>query len=175
MTPVELISLILMIVLAIYLTITVFVITSIGHYNSQLKKCMFAISIILSERKEFFVSLVDEFQASGVSFRESDIAVFDRIRALEVDRLKADQVSAISAIFREAESRFRFLAGKNPQATESIKYHDLWSALEELDANYRQALVNYNSQLVSYNYWVKVPLCHWIPWLFGLRKREELH
>ena len=175
MKPVELISLILMIVLAIYLTITVFVITSIGHYNSRLKKCLLGISIILSERKQFFLSLIEEFQTMGVSFRGSDIAVFERIRALGFDHLKADQVTPISDLFREAESRFRFLAGKNPWATKGAKYQDLWSALEELDANYRQSLVNYNGQVVYYNYWVKVPLCHWIPWLFGFRHREQLH
>ncbi len=174
MKPVELISLILIIVLALYLTISVFVITSIGHYNARLKKCLLGISIILSERKQFFLSLVDEFQEMGVNFRGSDIVVFDQVRALKVDSLKADEVSPISDLFREAESRFRFLAGKNPWATKSAKYQDLWSALEELDANYRQALVNYNSQLAFYNYWVKVPLCHWIPWLFGLRYREAL-
>ncbi len=175
MTPIQIVSLVLSILAAVYLAVMIFVISTIGHFVSRMRKVMIGISIVLSERKEIFLSIVDDFQNMGVSFRGSDIAVFDQVRAMQADHLKARDVSEISALFREAESRLRFLFGKNPWANKSAKQRELWSTLEELDANYRQTIVNYNTELTGYNYWVKVPFCHWIPWLFGFRVREKLN
>ena len=175
MTPIQVISLILMILLALYLAIMVLVTTQIGHFLGQMKRCLLGISIILSERKEVFLSIVDRFENMGVSFRGSDIAIFDQVRALKIDHLKADEASAVSSLLREAESRLRYLAGKNPWAVKDPGYQELCSTLEGLLANYRQSLVVYNRELIGYNYWVKVPLCHWVPYLLGLRVREKLN
>ena len=60
MTPIQVISLILMILLALYLAIMVLVTTQIGHFLGQMKRCLLGISIILSERKEVFLSIREE-------------------------------------------------------------------------------------------------------------------
>ena len=174
MQPWQIVLLIFGILLLAYSSIEVFVIWSVAGFGNKLKRRLLAVSIVLNERRDVLMAEIDGFRAVGVYFRDSDELVFRQVRELDLSKVKAMEVHNISQLLNDAESRFNYLAGKNAWATKTEEFETLSLVSKDLEVNYRQAVMGYNTDLLGYNYWVKVPLCHWIPWLLGWRVKERI-
>ena len=174
MQPWQIVLLIVGIILLVYTAIEVYVIWSVVGFSNKLKRRLLAVSIILNERRDFLLSEIDGFRAAGVPFRDSDELVFRQVRELQLSKLKPEDVHYISQLLNDADSRFNYLATKNAWATKGEEFQTLSLISKDLEVNYRQSVVGYNTDLLGYNYWVKIPLCHWIPGLLGFRARERI-
>ncbi|MBP5091449.1 MAG: hypothetical protein J6328_02700 [Bacilli bacterium] len=170
----QVILLIVGILFLLYTSVEVYVIWSVAGFSNKLKRRLLAVSIVLNERRDVLLAQVDGFRSVSVAFRDSDELVFRQARELDLSKVKAEEVHGISQLLNDAESRFNYLAGKNAWATKTEEFQTLSLTAKDLEANYRQAIMGYNTDLLGYNYWVKIPLCHWIPWLLGWRKKERI-
>ncbi len=174
MKPWQVLVLIGAIVLTLYVVLNVFVLHKVIASSAKLKQRQNALSIILSEKKEVLLSQIEGFRSVKVNIRDTDEEVFEKIRALELDTLKAEEVHDVAVLLRDGQSRFNYLSGKNPWATKTNEYDTFTLTGKDLDSNYHRAVMAYNTDLTAYNYWNSIPLCHWIPFLLGYRKRERI-
>ena len=170
----QVILLIIGILVLAYTAIEVYVIWSVAGFSNKLKRRLLAVSIVINERRDVLLAEIDGFRSVGVAFRDSDELVFRQLREMDLSKIKAQDVHYISQLLNDAESRFSYLAGKNAWATKTEEFETLSLTSKDLQVNYRQAVVGYNTDLLGYNYWVKIPLCHWIPWCLGWRKKERI-
>ena len=174
MQPWQIIVIIVTLIALFYVAVQVFVIYAILGFKGKLKRRLFAISIVLNERRDVLLAEIDSFRSVGVAFRDSDELVFRTVRELDLSKVKAGDVHQIHMLINDAESRFKFLSGKNVWATKTEEYEALSESARELETNFRQSVMGYNTDLLGYNYWVKIPLSHWIPWLLNWRAKERI-
>ncbi|OPZ36112.1 MAG: hypothetical protein BWY98_00523 [Tenericutes bacterium ADurb.BinA155] len=175
MEPWQIVLLIVVVLLFFYVGVLVYVFSMIRVFKSKLRAHLIAMSVLLSEKKEMLLGIHFEFVKAKVKLDKADAGLYDRVQHLAIKALKDNEVAPIEQTLKEAQNRLNFIAQTNPWATKSEDYQNAMRTLHDIDVNFRQAIVVYNSDLNGYNYWIRVPLCHAVAWLFGNRKKAPLN
>jgi hypothetical protein len=171
----QIVLLVVVILLFFYVGVLVYVFSMIRVFKSKLKQRLIAMSVLLSEKKEMLLAIHFEFVKAKVKLDKADSGLYDRVQHIAIKSLKDNEVSPIEQTLKEAQNRLNFIAQTNPWATKSDEYQNAVHALHDIDVNFRQSIVIYNSELMGYNYWIRVPLCHAVAWIFGNRKKLPLN
>jgi|GEM_PF-832023 len=171
----QIVLLVVVILLFFYIGVLVYVFSMIRVFKTKLKQRLIAMSVLLSEKKEMLLGIRFEFVKAKVKLDKADAGLYDRVQHLTIKSLKDTEISPIEQTLKEAQNRLNFIAQTNPWATKSEEYQNAVHTLHDIDVNFRQAVVIYNSDLNGYNYWIRVPLCHAVAWLFGNHKKSPLN
>ncbi|MCQ2741791.1 MAG: hypothetical protein MJ239_00595 [Bacilli bacterium] len=152
-----------------------FVAARITDFRSKLKKRLYAISILLSEKKDIIVAMGDFFVSNGIKLSKTQEAAINCLRFLTIDELKDTDVKTVETTIKDAVGHVKFLASTNPELTKKESFVTLSDSLHDIDNNLRQGIAIYNSDLLGYSYWFKSPLTHWLFYIFGNRAKEPLN
>jgi ABC-type lipoprotein release transport system permease subunit len=171
----QIVLLVIVVLLFFYVGVLIYVMSMVRVFRSRLRKRLIAMSVLLSEKKEMLLAINYEFKKSKVKLDKADQKLYDQVQFLKISELKDVQIAPASQILKDAQNRLNFVAQINPWATKSEEYQTYANSIHDIDVNFRQNIVLYNSDLNGYNYWVAVPACRWFAYIFGNRKKQPLN
>lgn len=174
MTAGQVILLLIMLAVFFYGSILLYAYFHVLEFHGRLKKRTEAISMLLNEKAEVLLALYDIFKKEGVIFTKEDDIEFALARSLSFEKPNAKLIQDAVALLKRCQSIGNFLSQNNAWATKTEEYPPLVDALRDIDNTYRQISAAYNGDVTAYNYWIKIPLCGWLPFLTGFRKQEYL-
>lgn len=164
---------ILTIVILLILVYFAFAISAIVTFDRKLAKRTVAISVILSQKREFLQRIYAQFDDAKINMDSSLNKAAAQVRWLKLENLIGEDIEASSLTLKDFEKRLALLGQKYPTFQNDKDYKIFWEAVEDLNTNYRRNVANYNSEVVGYEYWRKVFLFRPFMYLFGFRKEKK--
>ncbi len=175
MEPYQIILLIVVTLLFIYVSILVYSFSSCIEFKARLKKKNSAVALIYAERKDAILAIYALFVREDVNFTDEDDEMISLLEDFEFGDKKIEEIQEGVAQLKTVQARLAFIAQTNRWAIKNEEYLALKEVLRDLEVNYRQVSANYNADVGAYNYWVSIPGCSWLPYIFGHRKVAPLH
>lgn len=170
----QVLLLILVLVSFLYITLIVYVLGMMREFKNRLKRRLKGLVLLLYERTDAILSIVDLFKKEGVIFSEEETECFNALRALNFDNVSDTQFRELADKVKDATSRMKYLSQANMWATKDETYLNYIRLIDDLERNHRTLVGQYNSDVVAYNYWIKIPTVSWIGWIFGYRSKSNL-
>lgn len=167
--------LICVIIVFTFIIWAVFVGARIHDFKDKLRKRLYAISILLSEKKDIILTMSDVFVENGIELTSSQEAAINCLRFTSIETLKDVEVNPIEVAIKDAVGHVKFLASTHPELAKTEAFVTLSDSLNDIDTNFRQAIAIYNSDLLGYNYWCKSAATHWLFHMFGNREKNPLN
>ena len=171
MEPYQIILLIVLLIAFIYVSLLLYVLTNVREFARRLKKRTKAISIILSEQCELYVSLGSILEDQGIDLGEA-AATLSELEELGFDKPTFENNLVAARLVKTVSSRLNYVLQKNQTLPEDPRITLYLDTLSDLDRNFRQATALYNADVAGFNYWISVPTTKWFVWLFGFRKQD---
>lgn len=175
MQPYQIILLIVVILLFVYIAALVYSFSSCIDFKSRLRKKNKAIALIYAEKKEALLSLYALFVKEDVSFEDEDDEAISSLEDYEFSGKSPAELIEGAKKLQKAQGRLSFIAQSNRWAIKNKEYENYKETMEDLDVNLRQVSASYNADVAAYNYWISIPTCSWLPFIFGHRKVDPLH
>ena len=171
--PIELI-IILCSLVVIYLLI-IFLIGMVLH--SLIKDILRrekAINVIMAEKYDLIVSLGVLMDECGVDIPNS---IRNTLNLKNHDNLKVyntmERLSIKTLLMKTVDTMF--FISEQQGLYEIERYRSLKAAIENIDVHHRKDIARYNSQVVSYNYWIKCWLFRPISKILKLKEKEIMY
>ncbi len=171
MDPYQVLLLILIFVSFVYLALLVYVVGKMRQFKLRLRGKLRGLNLLLYERSEVLRGVFKLFKEKGIALSEEDRKVDEALSQVDFNRVKEDEFRAAMETVKVATSRTRYLAQANRFILAEPKYKELMELLDDLERNYRTLTSQYNSDIVAYNYWIKIPTVSWFGYIIGYRKK----
>jgi hypothetical protein len=172
MEPYQVILLVVILLLFVYTSVFLFVLSNSLSFRKKLRKRSEALMILCLEKQDVLLAWAALFSEEGFKFEQDDKDLLERLRLISLRRPNQKEWASAIEILKQSNRRLTFLSESVDWGKAKEDKEGYVSALHDLDANYRQSLAIYNADVGAYNYWVSVPGISWLLYLFGLRKRS---
>jgi len=169
--PYQILLLILVIIVFAYVSVGVYVTSMMVEFSSRLKKRMRGLNLLLYERSVSLSTIAGQLSAKGVAFTASEQECFNALSKATWTSNDEESFFARVEMIKEATSKIRYLCQANPKQANGAIIVETMGLLEDLEANYRIYIGQYNMDVVGYNYWIKIPTYRW--WAYVLRHRKK--
>jgi sulfur carrier protein ThiS len=147
---------------------------SLLNFRSRLRKRTRALSVLFAEKKDILLSMYALFVKANIPLQPADKDEATKVRWVLTDVKQSSDTLAVNATLSSFEKHLSYLAQGQEIIEKDAHYLDSFSALQDLDMNYRRIAAVYNSDLVGYDYWRKHPLYGFWFWVDGFKEQKRL-
>ena len=171
----NIIILILLGLVAIYLIGFGLVVFLVSSYRNKMKKDNRAIRVAMSTKLDILRKCQGVMEATKIKMSEEcyiklrylDTEDFLQVQTEDFDKSRADLAFVENEIRGYVTTKRKLL--KNDQA------EILRLLLNDINESLKTSIVNYNSDLLGYNFWVKYPLYRWIFKIFKVHTYKFIY
>lgn len=142
-------------------------------FYRQLKKNSSAINLLLSQRHEAVLEIVNLLKKHDVSIKKEDKKAVDKLERVNDFQalLKSDRDLRVLSFIHSTHNIITLC-----ESTESVlkdpEYSDILLRFNDLEESYREKTALYNSNVYGFNYWINVPVAKYLYRLFKLRNKD---
>ena len=171
----QLLLYILAIIALIWLGLLAVDISSLISFKAKLEKRTVAFSILFTEKKDIHLTIYAMFDEKKAEFASSLNKADAQVRWMKLESMKGEDIENNVVLLNDFEKRLALLGHKYPIFEGDKDYEIYWTTLEDLNANYRRNVANYNSEVLGYEYWRKFIIFRPFTYLFGKKKKKRLN
>ena len=171
----QLLLYILSIIILIWLALLVIDITNVLSFKGKLEKRTVAFSVLFIEKKDILLTIYAMFDEKKAEFSSSLNKAAAQVRWMKLESMKGEDIENNVVLLNDFEKRLALLGHKYPLFEGDKDYEIYWTTLEDLNANYRRNVANYNSEVLGYEYWRKFIIFRPFTYLFGFREKKRLN
>ena len=166
---------ILAILALIWLGLLAFDISSLLSFRAKLEKRTVAFSVLFVEKKDILLTIYAMFDEKKAEFSSSLNKAAAQVRWMKLETLKGDEIENNVFLLNDFEKRLALLGHKYPLFEGDKDYEIYWATIQDLNANYRRNVANYNSEVLGYEYWRRFIVFRPLTYLFGFREKKRLN
>ena len=171
----QLLLYILAIIALIWLALLAIDISSILGFKSKLEKRTVAFSVLFMEKKDILLTIYAMFDEKKAEFSSSLNKAAAQVRWMKLEAMKGEEIENNVNLLNDFEKRLALLGHKYPFFENDEDYEIYWTTLQDLNANYRRNVANYNSEVLGYESWRKFIIFRPFTYLFGFREKKRLN
>ena len=159
----------------LYVAALVYVASNLRDFNSRLKRRERALMILMNEKTDLLLGVLELFRQSKVELTPEDKQSFIALGALQFDKIGTERVKFSSSIIHEAHNHIEYILQNNAWLRSDLRVSAYRDTYDELDHNFRQSSAIYNADVGGYMYWFKIPTMGLAVRIFGFRARESIN
>ena len=152
--PVGLLALFIIFLIGLHIFTLVFALT----FKMYLHKDSNSINLLLAQRRETALEIVKIALSHDVEISKDDIKGINRLERVEDFQAlkKEDRDERIFSFIRSSYNVIH-LCNSSRKISNDKRYEPLLDLYNGVEQAYRQKVAKYNSDVLGYNYWIKVP------------------
>ena len=162
------------VILAIYLLIIIVDVTFVVSFSSIMKHHAHDLTVILTNKKDNLMKLVEFFTANGVKLDKKKV---EKLQDFDTKRLEIKDEEDSKLAREELTSLNDYFLSVFEQSDikdEQGECQKIVSNIYELEKVYRQHLMMYNADVLGYNFWIDFFPTKYIYKIFKIKSKENI-
>ena len=171
----NIVILILLGLVAIYLIGFFFVLSMVVSYNSKMKKDNRAIRVAMSTKLDILRKCQAVMEATKIKMSEE---CYKKLRYLDTEdflQVQTEDFDTSRADLNFVENEIRGYVTTKRKLLKNEEVEILRLLLNDINESLKTSIVNYNSDLLAYNYYVRYPLYRWIFKIFRVHTYKFIY
>ncbi len=148
---------ILILVLVLFIGWNIFALIFALTFKKKLRKQSNSINLLLAQRRETVLEIVKLALSHDLELSRDDIKGINRLERIEdFQSLKKEERDERIFAFIRSSYNVIHLCDSSRKVSNDKKYEPLLDLYNGVETAYRQKVARYNSDILGYNYWIRV-------------------
>ena len=136
--------------------LTAFVFSSI--FRSSLKKLSDALNLLLTQRRDSMIAIIKILVKHNIEVPQEDVKSINKLERVDnFQALSKDERDEKILTFIHGSHNILNLAELHEEVKNDEEYQLALNLFNDVEASYRQKVSAYNSKILGFNYWIKIP------------------
>lgn len=142
-------------------------------FNRQIKRNSNALNLLLSQRHEIVLELIELLKKHNLTVNSQDIKAVSKLERINDFQalLKNDRDIRVLSFIHSTHNIIT-ICETNECILKDPAYNEILLRFNDLEESYREKTALYNSEVYGYNYWINVPAVKYLYRLCGLKSKD---
>lgn len=147
---------------------------SLRGFLRKMKRKLSGSAVLFASKRDLLLSVYAYCEKAGAELEEDDAERATKARWVKFEIKKAEDVERVSGELSSFEKRLMRLVSANEYLSKGQEFVQMKESLNDVNANYRRIVAQYDNDLGGYNYWRKHFMFRWLFFIFGYREKRRL-
>ena len=154
-------------VIALWLITILTAFTFSSIFRSSLKKQSDAVNLLLTQRRDSMIAIIKIFVKHKIEVSPEDVKSINKLERIDnFQALSKDERDEKVLTFVHGSHNILNLADLHEEVKNDEEFELAVNLFNDVEAAYRKKVSAYNSKVLGFNYWIKIPTTKFIFKLF---------